>query len=292
MKSCPQEAARARHRQFVVAIGEMITRTEQSLKEMALKDGRQELSWVRLDEGERNELALFLEGSPSKEEDEGSSGNSVGDSSTKGLIPRLVEVDVLSAGKEKVNHNGHRRTASAADADSWKITMGCDGEPHLPPPRIPSFSGFVGVAESATKLKWPKNGFRKWKVGGDRHQAADSESLRANHLSRVCSLKICFSSGRIISFSCLPSVFIVFAALRELKIVMKEVRAAWMVVTMSHMISSFMGGLVLCKDSFKDLSIIFNIVDPCKSSFGLFLSFFWLVSLVFIDESSNVTNLL
>lgn len=79
-------------------------------------------------------------------------------------------------------------------------------------------------------------------------------------------------------FSCLPSIFIVFAALRVLKIVMKEVRAAWMVVMMSHTISSYMGGSVLCKGSFKDLSIIFNIVGPCISSFGLFLSFFWLVS--------------
>ncbi|XP_042509643.1 uncharacterized protein LOC122085223 isoform X2 [Macadamia integrifolia] len=53
---------RARHRQFIVAIEDKISTVENSLKESVVAEGKSTLPWVRLDEGERDELALFLSG--------------------------------------------------------------------------------------------------------------------------------------------------------------------------------------------------------------------------------------
>ncbi|KAF2324295.1 hypothetical protein GH714_011770 [Hevea brasiliensis] len=56
------EDARDRHREFIIAIEDQISKIEHSLKESALLEGKTSSPWVRLDEGECNELALFLSG--------------------------------------------------------------------------------------------------------------------------------------------------------------------------------------------------------------------------------------
>lgn len=55
-------------------------------------------------------------------------------------------------------------------------------------------------------------------------------------------------------------------------LVMKKARAAWMVV-MNVMLSNFMAGLELYRDSFNGLSIKCNTVDLFKWFSGLHFSF-------------------
>lgn len=52
----------ARHRQFISAIEDQISRVEASLREYFNEEGKQPLHWVNLDEDERDELASFLSG--------------------------------------------------------------------------------------------------------------------------------------------------------------------------------------------------------------------------------------
>ena len=164
---------RTRHSQFVDAIGNQISTVENSLKELNFKRGETEHSWVRLDEGERDELALFLScpfpprGSPRG----GRRSN------------EMLKKDV----KEE-RFNGHRRTASAcAEMGAWKILVpNADHQPSLSPPKMPSLSCLMNDLESSSKVKWSKNVFKKLK-GGDQHQQDDSETipLRNPELSQV-----------------------------------------------------------------------------------------------------------
>jgi len=167
------KATRIRHSQFVEAIGNQISTVENSLKESNFERGETEHSWVRLNEGERDELAFFLSfplpprGSPRG----GRRSN------------EMLKEDV----KEE-RFNGHRRTASAcADIEAWKILVPSDDQQPCPPlPKMPSFSCFMNDLESSSRIKWSKNVFRKLK-GGDQHQQVDSETipLRNPELSRV-----------------------------------------------------------------------------------------------------------
>ncbi|EOA36151.1 hypothetical protein CARUB_v10009881mg [Capsella rubella] len=126
---------RDRHREFTFAMEAQVSKIEKSLKEAAQSDGKGTPRWVRLDEDDRNELALFLTG-PS---------------------------DSL-----KVNQpNGHRRAASAAEFSVWNVAVSDDGllkkssdEPVVKPPRkVPSFSGFLNYMEPGSK-----HCIRKWKA--------------------------------------------------------------------------------------------------------------------------------
>ncbi|KAL2502272.1 syntaxin [Forsythia ovata] len=58
------EVTKTRHRQFVSVIEDQISRVEATLKESYTVDGNQPFSWVNLDEEERDDLALFLSGTP------------------------------------------------------------------------------------------------------------------------------------------------------------------------------------------------------------------------------------
>ncbi|KAK1554195.1 hypothetical protein Q3G72_009140 [Acer saccharum] len=208
--------SRDRHQEFIIAIEDQILKTEKSLKESARSDGKASLPWVRLDEGECNELALFLSG-PSASDDKGLVKNHgrdndipkpTGQDSTPECSKKssqLNEQGSVEAREEKPC--GHRRTASAsADISAWKISINDDsnqqntsnGQPTLPPRKIPSVSGFLNTIESATKLKWPKNGIRKWKAI-DRFQDADTALLRSSQLTR--GINACYEKSK----SCLDS---------------------------------------------------------------------------------------
>ncbi|KAK6939696.1 Syntaxin 6, N-terminal [Dillenia turbinata] len=179
--------ARDRHRQFILAIESEISTVETSLQEAALSEGKASVPWVGLDEGERDELALFLSG-PSLNTSESTpnlqhvNGELLPPIPSK-KVPDSAECGLLVSKEEKFP--GHRRTASAsADIGSWKISVVDDtcqhssssDQPEPPPRKTPSFSGILGSMESAAKLKWPKHGIRKWKVV-DRHEDADSVEL-------------------------------------------------------------------------------------------------------------------
>lgn len=199
------EDARDRHHEFIVAMEDQISKIEN-----ALSEGKTSLPWVRLDEGECNELASFLSGPPASEEKVPAKSRDIENLQVtdRESAPDCSKNSCGSAdrAREEKSH-GHRRTASAsADIGSWKIAVYDDS--HLPcssnmmieqPVRkVPSFSGFISSLESASKLKWSKNGFRKWKAV-DRHEDADAALLRSSQLTRVCILFFFFKEGCVYS---------------------------------------------------------------------------------------------
>ncbi|XP_020576716.1 uncharacterized protein LOC110022226 [Phalaenopsis equestris] len=175
------EATVTRHSDFVAAIRSKISMVEKALKESSLeKEEESGLAWVRLDEGERDELALFLSGSRAQVEKvlvTPSAG-------AREAVSRMTE-EASVCSKKSCHANllrsaelmedslkGHRRVASAcADLGVWTISVSAeesplklsDTQPNLPPPRILSLSE-LGTEESAAKPKWYRNGFRKWKA--------------------------------------------------------------------------------------------------------------------------------
>lgn len=204
--------ARDRHCQFIGAIGNQVSTIESSLQESAASEGRSSIPWVRLDEGERDELALFLTG-PALSQDKttvkimGMDNETVNpkevDEESVPECPKnscyLTEWGSLESREEKLT--GHRRTASAnADIGAWKIAVADDGvqqslfngQPYVPPRKVPSVSGLLCTMDCSSKLKWPKNGFRKLKVM-DRHQEGDSAFLRPQ-ISR--GISTCYEKGK------------------------------------------------------------------------------------------------
>lgn len=208
--------SRARHHEFIIAIEDQILKTENSLQESALSEGKAPLPWVRLDEGERDELALFLSG-PSTYEDETPVKSNRRDIESSLVTDRDSSPDCLKNSRHSAElgsvearddkSHGHRRTASAsADIGAWKIIVPDDGyqqnsfngQTGLPVRKIPSLSGFLGSMESASKVKWSKNGFRKWKAT-DCQQVADTALLRSPQLSR--GINACYERSK----SCLDT---------------------------------------------------------------------------------------
>ncbi|XP_059633487.1 uncharacterized protein LOC132276185 [Cornus florida] len=211
--------AKVRHREFITAIESQISKIETSLQESTLSTGKPPLPWARLDDRESSELALFLSG-PAASVEKITTKIHIGDEQTanqqeidKQLKPlssknscNSVEWGLLEAREEKLS--GHRRTASAsADISAWKIAVADDvfphsspnGQPEVPPQRIPSFSGFLSTMETASKLKFSKNGYRKLKLP-DRHQEADTTLSQSQQLTRGTNM--CYERCK----SCLDGV--------------------------------------------------------------------------------------
>ncbi|PON54246.1 Syntaxin 6, N-terminal [Parasponia andersonii] len=214
--------AKDRHHEFVVAIENQISNVENSLQESSHLEGKASQPWVCLDEGECNELALFLSGSPASEDVNPAKIRARDNEKLQGLdkelvldcsknSPRSAEWGSQDTREEKSLEleklRGHRRTASAsADIGSWKIAVFDDSLvpsssnqlPEQPVRKIPSLSGFLSSMESASKLKWSKNGFRKWKAT-DCHQETDTALLRPTQLTR--GINACYEKSK----SCLDS---------------------------------------------------------------------------------------
>ncbi|GAB4839337.1 hypothetical protein Ancab_028864 [Ancistrocladus abbreviatus] len=199
------DEAKERHRQFIMAMEDKIASVENSLQESAVSEGRTPRSpWVRLDEGERDELALFLSGPAISADkldvrivglDESQSDNQKMDGE---LGPSCLKIPFPQAERHLEEGtggklSGHRRTASAnADIGSWKIMVNEDEFSQnssnrqvemVTPRRAPSFSGLMDKMESMSKWKLPKNGFRKWKTA-DRQQDDDVALLRSHQLGK------------------------------------------------------------------------------------------------------------
>lgn len=220
-KKGAQDEAIDRHHQFVLAMEEKVSLVENSLQESAVSEGKTSTTqWMRLDEGERDELALFLSG-PTLSCDK--LDIRVVDSSSNGYAnPCERSAETVSSsmrngsyasglhlmeGKKVVKLTSHRRTASAADIRSLSISVNDDkithdsssGSTGPPPRRVPSYSGFISTVKSASQLKLPKNGFRKWKAA-DRQQEDDIALLRPQELSRETTAcceksKSCLNTG-------------------------------------------------------------------------------------------------
>ncbi|KAK7383200.1 hypothetical protein VNO78_28873 [Psophocarpus tetragonolobus] len=183
------EEVRNRHRDFIAAIEVKIMKVENVLSELVVPGGKASLPWLHLDEGEQNELALFLSGKPvanSMDIEDPRLCDNVSDSNCLN--------DYVSSGwaeaKEEISH-GHRRAASASpdigfwkisvhdDVQQWSSSSGSSGPVH----KAPSLSGFLSSMESISKLKWPRNGYRKLKAT-DHHEEADSVLLPTAELNK------------------------------------------------------------------------------------------------------------
>lgn len=164
------EDAKTRHHEFIKAINCQILKVSKTLEESSVSTGKPPRPWIRLNEGESEEFASFLSGSKTNV-----------DQKQKQKFPFKVEClnekpqELASTNENKVC--GHRRTASAGTADigAWNIEVDDldddGGKPKDPPRKIPSFSGFLNAMDSAAKLKWSKNGYRKLKLVDHRHEA-------------------------------------------------------------------------------------------------------------------------
>ncbi|CAK9155404.1 unnamed protein product [Ilex paraguariensis] len=201
--------AKDRHQEFIIVMKSQISKVQNSLHESAVSTGKPPLPWVWLDEGESNELALFISG-PSTSGGKTFLKVHVKDRQTLNQhetdkqmashhlknLSHLVEGEVR---EEKVP--GHRRTASAsADIGAWKIAVNDDAfvqsssnvQPEPTPRKIPSFSGFLNTMESASKLKWSKNVYRKLKITD--HQEADISLPKSEHLTR--GINACYERSK------------------------------------------------------------------------------------------------
>ncbi|XP_076917515.1 uncharacterized protein LOC143577618 [Bidens hawaiensis] len=148
-----------------------ISRVENSWSDSSVSKEKPPGPWVRLDERERKELALFLSGSKSPG-DEQPARNRFNDEH-RGRRKQKVDA--------KDKFSGHRRTASA-DISSWNINVDNekrDGKNEKPPRKIPSFSGLLSMLDAASKLTWSTNGYKKIS------QEADVKSLETRPLTRA-----------------------------------------------------------------------------------------------------------
>ncbi|KAL4583451.1 hypothetical protein LXL04_008024 [Taraxacum kok-saghyz] len=177
------EDAKTRHSEFIKAIDCQITKVSKALDESAISTGKPPRPWIRLNEGETEELASFLSGS-----------NTNVDQKEKQKCPNERPEEVAS-------HEGkHRRTASAgADIGAWNIVVDDDdgGKSEQPPRKIPSFSGFLNAMDSASKLKWSKNGYRKLKLVDNRHELPETQQPVTRGMNALCyeRSKSCLENG-------------------------------------------------------------------------------------------------
>lgn len=209
-KNSTLDDAKDRHREFILAMEGQISKINSALHKSAVSSGKPPNPWVRLDEGECNELELFLTGSTTSKGKNSSKVQGQDQLSSKPLeadkasslervknFSNSVELARMDLKHDKFH--GHRRTASAADIGNWNIAV--DDSVLLqssgvvrreqPPPKIPSVSGFLNTMESASKLKWQKNGNRKLKLP-DRQQDVDTALLQPNNLPKVSVYTVCF----------------------------------------------------------------------------------------------------
>lgn len=185
---------RARHCQFITAIANHIAIVENSLRGLNQEQRDSTLTWVTLNQVERDELALFLS-YPFPEPEKAPTANG----GTECLNNNVRCTNEISNLERKAEQScGHRRTASAsAEIGSWKILVSGEDIPrrsveeqtHGLPVKIPSLSCLVEAVEPTSKMNWCRNGFRKWKTE-DHHQPAELIPLKNNQFSRVRSFLI------------------------------------------------------------------------------------------------------
>ncbi|MQL90095.1 hypothetical protein Taro_022678 [Colocasia esculenta] len=185
-----------RHSQFIVAIEEHISDVERALGDSLVKEGKQPLRWVQLDEGERDDLALFLSSAPPSSQrstDVHTSGDV--DCAQDGGLPNSIEsfkevvtfsndakyvveleTNELARTKDEMcsqaeQNNGQRRTRSSPDIAAWKIVIAHgEDEERKPletrtesPVRTHNFFSFMKGAKLTAKAKWLRSSFGKAK---------------------------------------------------------------------------------------------------------------------------------
>lgn len=205
--------AKDRHHDFIKAIEDQTLKVQNFLNETTVSRGKPPLPWVRLNDGERDELALFLSGpSPSSStnkiigkvhgKDQGVKNLLEGDRQSLTECSRssshLVELGRGEANREMFP--GHRRTFSAsADIGSWEIALddvlpheSSHAQPDPPPRKIPNFSQFLSTMDSSmSQLKWAKNGYKKLKLTD---QETNTTLPRSQNLTK--GINICYEKNK------------------------------------------------------------------------------------------------
>ncbi|XP_047307107.1 uncharacterized protein LOC124910505 [Impatiens glandulifera] len=171
--------AKTRHKEFVVAIEANISRIKTSLNETTTSNGKPPLPWVRLDEGERDELAVFLSGAPIQVEKTSTRFHVIGEqpssdnpqeiepNGTSKNTRHSVQWNPSEARDQEKQLSGHRRAASAnADIGSFKISVSDpDHNVHLLSSNSNQGLGTVNGMEAASSFSCSKkNAYRKIKV--------------------------------------------------------------------------------------------------------------------------------
>uniref|UniRef100_A0ACD5XD99 Uncharacterized protein n=1 Tax=Avena sativa TaxID=4498 RepID=A0ACD5XD99_AVESA len=189
---------RARHRSFVAAIGGRILEVENNLNESSVAEGRGRLSWIQLDDDERDDLAAFLLASPLQQRDKvvtiPSAGDiQVGNNSTR--VRKNISADSsndssgsaeLSSARAKEDaHRGHRRSVSAS-ADIGLSTMSFPNEregaaeqssngPHLL--NMVKECALTSALKPNPAIKYKKGSVR-W-ASADKHDVEEAIPLRS-----------------------------------------------------------------------------------------------------------------
>ncbi|XP_042389563.1 uncharacterized protein LOC121981213 [Zingiber officinale] len=189
------EDVRARHGEFVSAIGNRILAIEDFIRETHQETGKNTLTWVRLDESERDELAKFLSSPTAKERKEiissatnGNEWNGFATNNRETLI--IHSKNPLEDGKVYA----YPRSASCAgDLGACKITIRSEGEdtsekssddrPNLPTPRVFSFSVLSNALDSKSKMPWCNYEFKNW-TAQNQNDLIESVPLRNHELRR------------------------------------------------------------------------------------------------------------
>ncbi|XP_057503747.1 uncharacterized protein LOC130787384 [Actinidia eriantha] len=161
------DVAKERHCEFVSAIGSQIQIIEKSLHQSSVSNGKPPLPWVRLDEGECNELALFLSG-PSM------------------CVERTFAQPVNSQKTDKHStQDCSKNSRHSVEHDVLPQTLS-NGHRHPvlpPPPQIPGL-GLLSSIETVFKLNWSNNGYKKLK-NADHHQEAGTPLPQSRQLTRA-----------------------------------------------------------------------------------------------------------
>lgn len=172
------KSTKSRRAQFISAIGSQILIVENSLKECNLSEGEKSLSWVRLNEGERDELALFLSGSDQEQE----------------KVVDLPPFDPLKsqAASADPDNEALKISVSSEDDNSQKLL---EEQSNFLPPRMPSFS-WPTSSHSSSKINWYLNGFRKWRGGRGCDVSIPLQDQQLNRRVNACyeGSKSCLSS--------------------------------------------------------------------------------------------------
>ncbi|RRT78574.1 hypothetical protein B296_00014065 [Ensete ventricosum] len=210
------EDTRVRHDKFIVAIGSQISTVEDCFRQWNLELGETAVAWVRLDDGERDELARFLSGPlPAKFDVPKFSsfggaevGNSTVDTKGEASIDRMKNFSCQSSEscrretRDETLHGGHASCATT-DVGSWAIGIPDEGQDtasgRLPDDRPNSVSrGVLSSAalsdalESTPRMRWLRNGLWNWR-GRFQHSLVGyipSKNDQLGQVSKSCCVSL------------------------------------------------------------------------------------------------------
>jgi len=194
---------RALHSNFVAAIGYRILEVEKILNESNVAEGRGTMSWIHLDENERDDLAAFLSASPPQHRDKVVSIPSAGDIQVGRNATRVRKnisadssndssgsTELSSARAKEDAQCGHRRSVSAsADIGSSPMSFPSEREgaaeqssvgPQAPLLNIVKACGLPSALKPKPAIKYKKGAVR-W-AHADKHDIEEGIPLTNSQL--------------------------------------------------------------------------------------------------------------